>query len=596
MTSISIGLGVTLGGRPAVSYDGPQIVIIGYGQSNWLNHVGTSSSPPAADADTYYWNDTEWEAASTGFTGNGARALLNLIASTTGKTVGLISGGQSGVNIAALQPGAGTGYFETLSDRITDSNAAGAEAVYIVFHQGEGDADSAGPPSPATYSANMDTLHGNIVNVLGKTRAQCPFICSSLANWVPGIATDSSWNNILNAQYTAHNTYPNIYYSHSNRPATVDGDGAHWDTAAFYEKSGSEYARTILWIRDDVATRPNWNIASAAIVDATHTDVTLTHSMGTDFTPTTGITGFEVSIDGFATPVTPSAAVRQSATVIRLTHSSLTTTANRQVRYQYGLYPTVTDPVLDNSSLAVPLNHTAGQSIVAAGSSPGPVLTHITAGLMNDSLGEIQTLSSLDLSPNDVAKSYIITVAHPHNGAGGAVASTVTITPNGGSPISGALLYRPAAGTAPLAEFWRVVVPAGTPGMDDADITVTMGVNPFTRSGVAIAGVTDADVSSWTPVDTDTSTVTGTARTLDISTSADGFYIAVAGSTYNAGATSCTWTGDQPPLEAQDFTSGFGANFSTAIANFNSAQTNANTITATYANSGDMRLTAISIR
>src|SRR5687768_6740722 len=125
--SISIGLGVTQGGRPAVSYDGPDIVLVGYGQSNWLGHVSTSSSPAAASTGTYYFDTDTEEWTTTVPAGNDVRALLNAIKAAVGDlTVGIVSAGQSGVNIAALLEGAGTGYYETLAERMLAAGAANA--------------------------------------------------------------------------------------------------------------------------------------------------------------------------------------------------------------------------------------------------------------------------------------------------------------------------------------------------------------------------------------------------------------------------------------------------------------------------------------
>lgn len=596
MAKFGFGLGITSlksKGAGGNSYTGPQIVIIGDGQSNWLRHASFGSSPPAASAGTFFFSGGVWGAVPAA---NGARELLNAIAAATGKTVGLISGGQSGVNIAALQPGAGTGYFESLAAQMVAADAGSAEENYILYLQGEGDADSVAPTSPAAFAAAMDSLHGSLVAVIGKTKTTCKFIVSSLAGWVGGAATDAAWEGINNSLYTAHDTYPNIIYSHSNRIYPVDGDGAHWNLASYYGKSGAQYARTILWLRGTVATRPLWNIASVAIVDATHTDVVLAHSMGTDFTPTSGITGFTLSIDGFSTTIVPSAAVRQDANTIRLTHSSLATSNSRTVRYQYGKLPVITAPVLDNSGLAAPLNHSAGQSFVAVGSAANPILVHRAAN--SDQVsggGQNQGIDGLDLSIS-ANTSFIVAVTSPYDGTGGSHVASLTITPAGGSAINGTLLYKPPTGTEPYVEFWKVDVPAATAGMNNAALRVNFGTFMFTLAGMSIASVNTGDVTSWTPVDTDTTTVSGTARTLDVSSSDGGFIYAVAQTVYNGGATTATWTGDEPPIEANDYTNSFGVNFSTAIANNCQAHANDNTITATYANGANMRLSAISIR
>ena len=86
------------------------------------------------------------------------------------------------------------------------------------------------------------------------------------------------------------------------------------------------------------------------IIDSTHTDIHLTHDGGTDFTPTTAITGFEV-YNG-SSWLTPSAAVRQDASTVRLTHASATVS---DVRLFYGGLLDVTGVIKDNTALTLPI-------------------------------------------------------------------------------------------------------------------------------------------------------------------------------------------------------------------------------------------------
>jgi hypothetical protein len=87
-------------------------------------------------------------------------------------------------------------------------------------------------------------------------------------------------------------------------------------------------------------------------VDATHVDVTIAHRGGTDFTPTSGITGFQIFDD--ATEETITSAVRQNATTIRLTVSgSLDGTVS--LRYMFHNNPTFSGQVADNTAMSLPL-------------------------------------------------------------------------------------------------------------------------------------------------------------------------------------------------------------------------------------------------
>ncbi len=93
---------------------------------------------------------------------------------------------------------------------------------------------------------------------------------------------------------------------------------------------------------------------TATLLDDTHSDVTIVHHAGGDFTPASGITGFQISTDDFATMLGIDAAVRQSANVIRLTHATTGGTIAK-LRYQYGASPDVSGAVNDNSLSPLPL-------------------------------------------------------------------------------------------------------------------------------------------------------------------------------------------------------------------------------------------------
>lgn len=571
------------------AYTGPQIVIVGYGQSNWLRMLTETSSPDAAAADTYWLDPATGLWTSSVPVGNGIRKLLNAVRSGTGKTVGIVSAGQSGVNIAALMEGDASGNFATLATRIAASGCRYAEELYIVWRHGEGDGNTASP-NAATYTGSLDTLHQSIVDEVGKTKAQMPMITSGLATVTEVSFTnpDSSWAEIQKALVTAHDTYPNIHYSHSNYDAALL-DGVH-ETAASFAQSGERSARKLLAVRGTVATAPNWSIVSATRVDATHTDITVAHSMGTDFTPTSGITGFTISNDNWATSATISAAARQDATTIRLTHDDLGTANDRQIRYQYGKTPTVSGAVIDNSSLAVPLNHSGGQSITAAGAGANPQFTHKTAASSTGS-GITQTWSGLDLSGLGSVDTEVLVLLT--NQAAVSV-SAITITPNGGSAISGTLVVQ--GSTNVHGSIWRFPVPsASTGGLSNAAASVTYNTSPFNQSRAEFGVTHTSRLSSTTPVDTDTAQATNTALTLDISTSTGGFYIAAAISA-NVSTNTCAWTGDEPPVELSGEASVGGARHSHASANGTTAHTNDNTITATFTNSAAMRIVAASFR
>lgn len=575
----------------AGAYAGPDIVIVGYGQSNWLKHLEVTSSPDAASAGTYYWDPTAGEWTDSVPAGNGIRKLLNAVKAAVGDlTVGVVSAGQNAVAISALMEGDGSGYFDTLASRISASGASSADELYIVWQQGEGDANTASP-NATTYKSNLDTLHQSIVDEVGRTKAQMPLLCSGLATVTDASFTqpDSSWATIQSALISANDTYPNIHYSHSNLDATLDIGGVHW-TAASYGRSGERFARTLLAIRGDVATSPAWFIDSVERVSDTELDVTVTHSMGSDFT---GETGFEVSDNGGANWITATAA-RESGTVIRLTHDSISMADDVPVRYGYGKTPDMSDPVLDNGALASPLVLSAHQTLIAEGSSALPVPTFVSS--QNSSSGGASQAFASGFNIGSTAADVMVIVAGTKStDANGANLSSLTLTPNGGSPINGTIVLQNTTG-GPHVWMAYFLVPAATAGADNCALALTYAANPFGNTRAALYTVPQGDLDSTTPVDSDQAAANSTAVSLNISTSADGFYIAAA--TNNAsGAQSCTWTGDEGGLtERYDTTNSFGFSHSGATAAGTAAATNDNTITATFAISGNMRVIAASWR
>lgn len=130
------------------------------------------------------------------------------------------------------------------------------------------------------------------------------------------------------------------------------GDPVHL-SAAGYTTSGSRSSRKMLAVLGESVTGEDGASIVSAIRTGTSVVVTLSHDIGTDFTPTTGIEGFYY-VDGGGTPITISAAVRTSATVITLT---LASGVAGTLYYGYGwLYGvTLTNLVKDNATVSMPL-------------------------------------------------------------------------------------------------------------------------------------------------------------------------------------------------------------------------------------------------
>jgi hypothetical protein len=471
--------------------ENPPLDFIWYGQSNTLFHRDNMVGSPAASANTLMWNagTASWVTP----TGNGLRVFLNAMNAATGRVCRAIFGGTGGVPISTLQKGSGAGWFEAL---IADVTASGANPAYIIMLQGEGDAGATPPTTTGDYLAALNTLHTNMANDLGKTRAQLPLVMSSLArvgseSSTPTAQQNLGWQGIRNAQVGSNAFHPNMHYSHSNFDATLV-DGIHYDGAS-YQRSGARYSRMIETLLGLQSTAPRWFATGASRFSTTETDVTLVHSMGTDFTPSTGITGFEVSNDNGVTWVAATGA-RINATTIRLTHADFGTT-ERKVRYQFGQFKSIAGAVYDNSALAVPLNFTT-TDLVATGAAVLPVLTYAGSVRADNGAQNQATLASLAVPGASEALLAIIGVTS--SASISPTSLSVTCQPSG-TVISATALTTTTQGGGGQASaaIWQALLPAGT-----TSITANWSYvsNPFTRARLHVSTIQAARLSSTTAV------------------------------------------------------------------------------------------------
>lgn len=286
-------------------------------------------------------------------TKNGAISFGNTIISDLGIPVGLLDYGVGG---SALNSAADTGNGYWLDTATAGKpyvvfeaavTALGGVLECVVWYQGERDANAG--ISEAQYESDLATLVSNLRTDISSPSGTLKMLLVQIARYTAG--TDSQWQAIRQAQRDFVASDANVYLAATTIDSGLQGDGIHLDTTGLTE-NGSRVAQCFLYLFSDATYYLGPTITSFEKISATVIDVTITHSGGTDFTPTSAITGFIVTDDG--SPETISTAVRQNATTIRLTiDGSLDGTL--AVSYQYGANPTVTGAVLDNTAVALPL-------------------------------------------------------------------------------------------------------------------------------------------------------------------------------------------------------------------------------------------------
>jgi hypothetical protein len=337
---MTVGL-LSFASAPSVT----RILLIGYGQSNMgVFFTGGSGSP---NIGTLFYNGTTTVAPP----GQGIITLGNTLNNVTGLPVISLTGAVGGSAISDLIKG--TGNYTNLLAQINAVKQAGDATVFL-WDQGEGDAVNI--QTTQAYKILLKQLAIDIATDIGKTTTTCPMVLMSLGTsgrWntqnggftglsinsgsVQQGTSDVSWWIIQKQQFEA-----SVEQSHIACQTNIGvkrGDEYHY--TANMDEMGNLAAQSALTFLGYRSALANLTVASAAVVDSTHTNINITPSVGTDITTLGGGStnnGWEVSGDNGANWITATVA-RSAANQAQLTHSTLSTTNARKVRYMYGTYP-----------------------------------------------------------------------------------------------------------------------------------------------------------------------------------------------------------------------------------------------------------------
>lgn len=291
--------------------------------------------------------NSSWDVPSAA-TMNGSISCGNVLVTALGCPVGLIDGSADATYLIGdwISGGvAGTAYTASAA-AITALTTSVLATVWI---QGEGDA-GAGRTQLAYYTAL-----GQLITLRrGATTSTHPYIVATLARNLAGMA-DANREAIKAAQVQKCADADVYRVDRHDLPLHIDG--VH-HTAAGFKTLGERCAQAILASVGLVSTYRGPQITSIAQTATPAVfDVTLTHSMGTDFTPASGITGFRVLVAG--SPVTISSVARQAANKIRITLAA-TPASMPTVQYLYGSTPDITGVAKDNGTLTLPIEYNGG--------------------------------------------------------------------------------------------------------------------------------------------------------------------------------------------------------------------------------------------
>lgn len=291
----------------------------------------------------------------------------DLIAAEAGVPVACVDNGIGGSGLTLAVGGnqwqittAGQPYAKWLLT--TDAVGGKYEALFWMH----GQADSANNVSEATYAAGLSAQLALFRSYTGQ--ASLPIILLHMPNFAAS-TSDAIAQGTRNA-IIAEGANANNYLMSVNDYTYPDGVHPAHASMASFGKRGGVAAKLILG-QSSYGRGPSFT--SLDYVSSTVYDLILTHRGGTDFTPSSSITGFR-ALDGVSV-ATISSVARQAATKIRLTLAGAPS-GTPSFQYQYGESFTITGPVLDNTTEVLPLEPSGA---LAPAVPPVPTIGTVTA-------------------------------------------------------------------------------------------------------------------------------------------------------------------------------------------------------------------------
>lgn len=302
--------------------------------ARWFNDGAYTGEPQSRK---YTAGSTTWLTWADGPSVHFATQMV----SELGVPVGMIS---CGVGSTYLQ-GDWEGESGNFSAVITALNNVGNKVEAVICHVGSNDARNGTINNKAGFLTSWRSLIANCRT--RTTLSTVPFFIWGCQRSASGTA--ANWN-IAHEVEAELSGDANVYLGCTVIDLALSGDAIHLSTAAMVtamtrmELAVHDVINGGTYHRGPAITNFRW-ASDYAVVD-------LAHFGGTDFTPTSGITGFAGSDSSGA--LTISSAVRDAANRIRLTFNRAVA-SSPVFTYQNGGNPTISAPAFDNSAAVLPL-------------------------------------------------------------------------------------------------------------------------------------------------------------------------------------------------------------------------------------------------
>ncbi|MCB2149455.1 MAG: hypothetical protein KQI81_23445 [Deltaproteobacteria bacterium] len=292
-----------------------------------------------------------------GIEGNGALALGNRLASMLKMPIGLLDYSVNGTGLTAKAEWGKGFWLDTGPDgiyrRFIDGvNTAGGSVEVVLWMQGEADA-ARGTVSREEYRSALerfvnDQIRSDIKN--GSSRPRLPFLIIPLVKRPSGRDASCQW--IRDAQMDALKTIDECHLAALS--LDLENRGRQHLAPAAYSTLGIRTAQTIFYLLGKVHFHRGPAISTVTRLSDRVIDIAIRQQGGTDFTPWSEITGFEVLADPDRTPLSIASVSRKDGNTIRIELAD-DAPPDFILRYLYGAHPDTSNPVRDNTALRLPL-------------------------------------------------------------------------------------------------------------------------------------------------------------------------------------------------------------------------------------------------
>ena len=290
-----------------------------------------------------------------GAQGNAAIAFGNRIIDRIGIPIGLLDYSNNGSGLRK-EADWGTGYWEdtapgSIYNRfISGVSDTGGAAEFVIWIQGEADA-ARGTVTAVEYAASLERFITNQVRMditNGSDFEDLPFFVVMMIKRPGG--KDKPHQAIRNAQKHVAENVTNSYLA----ATTLDlkNHGRQHLTPKAYITLGRRIAQSILHVLGEETYHRGPKVTDVNRIDSRTIEIRIQHNGGSDFTPASGITGWEVIAKGTPVPITK--VYRHDPQTIRI-RLERPLDDRAEIRYLYGAMPDVKRPVLDNSPMSLPL-------------------------------------------------------------------------------------------------------------------------------------------------------------------------------------------------------------------------------------------------